>query len=134
MGYVSGRIASHASSSIPILEPLTRSAANDDSLQVARIAENGEELGSHRAQVELPHSTMIGDLKLATLKARLGAVGVPAEFAGEGVLVCGDIAGGSHVVAVRKMGRGNVVIEGGACEIYYTVRKEVYALYAIVAT
>lgn len=124
-----GRLVAHASSSIPVLEPLSKQ-------------EEGAGAPQPRARLgvaELPHSTMIGDLKLTLLKARLNAIGVPAEFAGEGVLVCGDVvrdadADPNGVVAVRKVGRGKVEVEGGVCDVYYTVRREVYALHAIVAT
>ena len=77
------------------------------------------------------------DLKLTALRGRLGALGIPAEFAGEGVLVCGAFAEGPEaddVVAVRKLGRGRVMIEGGVSDVYYSVRREIYALHAIVAT
>ena len=88
-----------------------------------------------RAQQRLPHSTMIGELKLTALKARLAAIGVQAEFAGEGTLVCGVRADGglAEAIAVRKTGRGRVEMEGAACETYYKVRKEIYGLHALVA-
>jgi cleavage and polyadenylation specificity factor subunit 2 len=81
---------------------------------------------------------MIGDLKLTTLKARLAKLGIPAEFAGEGVLVCGSAASHdasanpNHTVAVRKSGRGKVLIEGTVSEVYYRVRKEIYSLHALI--
>jgi len=80
---------------------------------------------------------MIGDLKLTALRARLIAIGVPAEFAGEGVLVCGEYvkdptADPNGVVSVRKHGRGQVEVDGGVSDTFFTVRKEVYALHAIV--
>ncbi|KZW03719.1 hypothetical protein EXIGLDRAFT_600182 [Exidia glandulosa HHB12029] len=130
VGYVVGRLVAHASSSIPVLEPVMRGVAKveDEDAQRSRLR-----------VAELPHSTMIGDLKLTALKARLNAINIPAEFAGEGVLVCGDFvrdpdADPNAVVAVRKLGRGKVEVEGGVCDVYYTVRREVYALHAIVAT
>ncbi|EJD48587.1 hypothetical protein AURDEDRAFT_183466 [Auricularia subglabra TFB-10046 SS5] len=134
VGYVAGRLVAHASSSIPVLEPLAGGKTEDGALQAAAPAAR-RQLGV----AQLPQSTMIGDLKLTALKARLAAIGIPAEFAGEGVLVCGDFvrdpdADPNAVVAVRKMGRGKVVIEGGVCDVYYTIRREVYALHAIVAT
>lgn len=83
----------------------------------------------------LPWSTMIGDLKLTALKSRLGVLGIAAEFIGEGVLVCGSRASGSleDAVAVRKTARGQVMIEGSISDVYYTVRREVYDLHALVA-
>jgi hypothetical protein len=50
---------------------------------------------------------MIGELKLTALKARLAAVGVQAEFIGEGADV--------ETVAVRKSARGQVELEGTVC-------------------
>lgn len=91
---------------------------------------------------------MIGDLKLTALKARLSAVGVQAELVGEGVLICGAMenpsrklgAGASVMqtdpdknVAVKKTARGKVEIEGTVSDVYYTVRREVYNMYAVVA-
>jgi cleavage and polyadenylation specificity factor subunit 2 len=92
-----------------------------------------------RPMANLPRSTMIGDLKLTALKSRLAKLGIAAEFAGEGVLVCGGAASKtvgeavSDSVAVRKTGRGKVVVEGTVSDVYYTVRKEIYNLHALVA-
>ncbi|KAL7423212.1 hypothetical protein Q5752_002512 [Cryptotrichosporon argae] len=95
-----------------------------------------------RAPLPLPTSLYIGDLRLLVLKARLGAlpVPIPAEFAGEGTLLCGPGLGDVHaakaqtragqVVAVRKVGEGEVTIEGAAGKVYYDVRRELYASYA----
>jgi len=81
---------------------------------------------------------MIGDLRLTALKARLGVLGISADFVGEGVLVCnlrgeGGIGGEDSTVAVRKTGRGKVLVEGSVNEVYYIVRREVYNLHALVA-
>jgi cleavage and polyadenylation specificity factor subunit 2 len=88
----------------------------------------------------LPHSTMIGELKLTALKARLASIGVHAELIGEGVLICGSGAkknAGSDIleesVAVRKTARGRVELEGNVSDVYYIVRKEIYNLHALVA-
>lgn len=86
----------------------------------------------------LPQSTMIGELKLTALKARLAAVGVQAELVGEGVLICGAAAkrGGDSLgdsVAVKKTGRGKVELEGAVSDVYYIVRREIYGLHALVA-
>lgn len=92
---------------------------------------------------QLPGSLFVGDLRLAQLKARLNTAGIPAEFAGEGVLICGpgvaartedpevDVKPGS-IVAVRKLGEGEVIIEGSVGKIYFDVRKEVYGSLALV--
>ena len=73
---------------------------------------------------------MIGELKLTSLKSRLTAVGVQAELIGEGVLVCGTL---DETVAVRKLGKGKIELEGPVSEVYYTVRREIYNLHALVA-
>lgn len=86
----------------------------------------------------LPSSLFIGDLRLVDLKRRLGEQSIPAEFAGEGVLVCGEgiskseakKEGSGQIVAVRKLAEGQVVIEGSISKTYFTVRKELYASFA----
>lgn len=92
----------------------------------------------HRASKRLPQSTMIGDLKLTSLKSRLLAVGVNSEFVGEGVLLCRGRDARSEsdpsVVTVRKSADGKVEMEGTASDIYYRVRRELYCLYALVAS
>lgn len=93
-------------------------------------------LGS-RSPTKLPHSTMIGDLKLTALKARLSSVGVRTEFAGEGVLLCrdknSDVDTENSIVAVRKMADGKVELEGSVTDVYYVVRRAIYDLHALVA-
>jgi cleavage and polyadenylation specificity factor subunit 2 len=83
---------------------------------------------------------MIGELKLTVLKARLASIGVQAELIGEGVLICGAGVKRSNAsetleesVAVRKTARGRVELEGNVSDVYYTVRKEIYNLHALVA-
>ncbi|KAJ6539529.1 beta-lactamase-like protein [Mycena capillaripes] len=137
VGYVTGRVVTHASSTIPTLEPISDLTAP---VQSAVLASTGPRMLGSRPTVDLPHSTMIGELKLTVLKARLAAIGVPAELIGEGVLICGTAAGkmgGSDAledsVAVRKTASGKVELEGSASQVYYTVRKEIYNLHALVA-
>jgi cleavage and polyadenylation specificity factor subunit 2 len=93
-------------------------------------------LGS-RIPAALPHSTLIGDLKLTALKARLATVGIQAELVGEGVLICGKKGTATdnleEAVAVKKTGRGKVEMEGSVSEVYYIVRREVYNLHALVS-
>ena len=130
VGHVVGLVANHESSSIPVLEPLLEVVASTS--------------GAVQA---LPQSTLIGDLKLTSLKSRLARLGIEADFAGEGVLVCSSA---EHIdmdveedqrnqrnvadfVTVKKEGRDQVVVEGMPSDIYYTVRKEIYGLHAIVA-
>lgn len=87
----------------------------------------------------LPGSLFVGDLRLANLKARLASLSIPAEFAGEGVLVCGPgihqggEAKGGSIVAVRKLEEGRIVIEGGIGKVYFDVRRELYGGFARVA-
>lgn len=133
---MTGRVASLATSTIPILEPIVSPTIRANS---ADSTSRGRILGS-RPTRSLPQSTMIGELKLTALKSRLAAVGVQAELVGEGVLVCGAAAkkGGSwdsleDSVAVKKTGRGKVELEGAVSDIYYKVRQEVYNLHALVA-
>jgi cleavage and polyadenylation specificity factor subunit 2 len=95
-----------------------------------------------RQPTTLPHSTMIGELKLTALKAKLASVGISAELVGEGVLICGAAArrgsdgldGAEESVAVRKTARGKVELEGNVSKVYYMVRREIYNLHALVAT
>lgn len=87
----------------------------------------------------LPGSLFIGDLRLLALKNRLATQKIDAQFAGEGVLVCGpgvtaraegtSKAHGSMVV-VRKLGEGQVVLEGAISRTYFAVRNELYGSYA----
>ncbi|KAG9039624.1 hypothetical protein FRB95_009205 [Tulasnella sp. JGI-2019a] len=147
MAFLTGRVVSHANASIPVLAPLTSSSSAPNAA-IPKVASDGDEsveapmppsgatLGAAATKsASLPRSTMIGDLKLTALRARLGTLGLTAEFAGEGVLVCSGGGSGDleQTVAVRKLGRGKITVEGNAGDVYFTVRKEVYALHAIVA-
>jgi cleavage and polyadenylation specificity factor subunit 2 len=86
----------------------------------------------------MPGSLFVGDLRLANLKSRLSALSppVPAEFAGEGILICGPgvnkglSAKGGSIVAVRKLGEGQIVLEGGIGRTYDVVRRELYKGFA----
>ncbi|EGO02177.1 hypothetical protein SERLA73DRAFT_86401 [Serpula lacrymans var. lacrymans S7.3] len=138
VGYVTGRVASHVSSTIPVLEPAISSALPSDSSD-RKLFLRGRQLGSRPTQT-LPHSTMIGELKLTALKTRLASVGIQAELIGEGVLICGAGAKRNQpsdtleeTVSVRKTARGRVELEGNVSDVYYTVRKEIYSLHALVA-
>ncbi|KAH7887585.1 beta-lactamase-like protein [Phlebopus sp. FC_14] len=136
VGYVTGRVIHHFSSAIPVLEPSSMPSSETN----VRIHDSRNRVLGSRVAQPLPRSTMIGELKLTALKARLASVGIPAELIGEGVLVCG--AGASRdrssdnveeTVAVRKTGRGKVELEGNVSNVYYVVRKEIYGLHALVA-
>lgn len=134
IAYVRGLVAAHATSTIPTLEPVLSSAVHID--PAAPVKPLTPRMLGARPQVPLPHSTMIGELKLTALKSRLTSIGVQAELIGEGVLICGtatssDSFGGS--VAVRKVGKGKIELEGNVSEVYYTVRREIYNLHALVA-
>lgn len=80
---------------------------------------------------------MIGDLKLTSLKARLGSAGVQTDFAGEGVLLCrgkdNDDDSADSIVVVKKLADGKVEMEGTVSDVYYTVRRAIYDLHALVA-
>ncbi|KAI0048061.1 hypothetical protein FA95DRAFT_1558455 [Auriscalpium vulgare] len=135
VGFVTGRITTSSGSVIPVLEP----AAVATPAPIATITAQPRTLGARPTQ-RLPHSTMIGELKLTALKARLAAIGVQAELVGEGVLICGEGARRgmssddlTDSVAVRKSGRGQVEVEGTVSEVYYKVRREIYALHALVS-
>ncbi|GBE80027.1 hypothetical protein SCP_0212290 [Sparassis crispa] len=137
VGYVTGRIASLASSTIPVLEPV--SAAPLSSESEPRKSVQRRMLGS-RSVATLAQSTMIGELKLTALKKRLADVGVQAELVGEGVLICGAAAKRGSApdsledsVAVKKTARGRVELEGSVSHVYYVVRREIYNLHALVA-
>ncbi|KAG0150883.1 hypothetical protein CROQUDRAFT_720114 [Cronartium quercuum f. sp. fusiforme G11] len=83
----------------------------------------------------LPPSIFIGDLRLATLRTQLSTLGIPAEFAAEGVLVCGPVPEqvpgvGGATVAVRKSGKGELVIEGPLGITFGRVKEVVYGLHA----
>ena len=125
MGFVTGRITTSASSNVPVLEP-TKQASPSTSRPSPALAPVLGARPTHR----LAHSTMIGELKLTALKLRLAAIGVQAEFIGEGVLVC---RGDDETVAVGKSARGQVELEGTVSSVYYKVRKEIYALHALVS-
>lgn len=137
VGYVTGRVVAHATSTIPTLEPLSSSSSvvSQERVEIQR-----QRILGVRPPITLPRSTMIGELKLTALKARLASIGVQAELIGEGVLICG--AGARHnstaetleeSVAVRKTARGKVELEGNVSDVYYTVRREIYNLHALVA-
>lgn len=138
VGYVTGRVTNHFSLNIPILEPAGSSVPSETAN--ARVIVPSDRIFGARVTQPLPRSTMIGELKLTALKARLASIGVPAELIGEGVLVCGAGARRDQTsnnidetVAVRKTGRGKVELEGNVSDVYYIVRREIYGLHALIA-
>lgn len=83
-----------------------------------------------------PGTLFIGDLKLSTLKSALGAppFRLPADFAGEGMLVCAPGSTmGPDAVTVQKQAKGKIVIEGNVTKSFKNVRAAVYGLHARVA-
>ena len=132
VGYLTGRVITLPGSTVPILEP---TAISSRPKQIKREGNTPNLLG-YRPPLALPNSTMIGELKLTTLKSRLTASGIQAELAGEGVLVCRKSRGdnpSAEAVAVRKNAKGNVELEGFVCDLYYAVRKEIYNMHALIA-
>lgn len=134
VGFVTGRVVTHANSTIPTFEPVSSSVVSTDPDETAT---RGTRLLGSRVPAALPNSTMIGELKLTALKARLTSIGVQAELIGEGVLICGGKRGAvpdplQETVAVRKTAKGKVELEGNVSPVYYTVRKEIYNLHALV--
>lgn len=81
---------------------------------------------------------MVGDIKLAELKHRLiRQHGLRAEFGAEGILVVSSgsssSGGAAAKVAVRKLGEGDIVIEGsGLGKEFYEVKKVVRSMLALV--
>ncbi|KAI3612220.1 cleavage and polyadenylation specificity factor subunit [Moniliophthora roreri] len=136
VGFVTGRVVAHASSIVPILEPVSVLSGRKSADEAEQAQPRLLVLGS-RPAATLPSSTMIGELKLTALKSRLTAIGIHAELAGEGVLICGATTGPDstleNTVAVRKTGVGRVELEGNVSDVYYAVRKEIYNLHALVA-
>lgn len=130
-------MVAHATSTIPTLESVSSLPAPADKNVIDDILKD-RVLGS-RPKVALPHSTMIGELKLTALKQRLAAVNIQAELIGEGVLICGGSRQDDNddpieeTVAVRKKAKGSVELEGNVSELYYKVRREIYNLHAMVA-
>lgn len=129
-------MVAHATSTIPTLEPVTSLPTPAKQGEIKDLKDRP--LGS-RPRVALPHSTMIGELKLTALKQRLANIDIQAELIGEGVLVCGGARQGEdddtpeQTVAVRKKAKGAVELEGNVSELYYKVRAEIYNLHALVA-
>lgn len=131
VGFVTGRIANLATSTIPVLEPVSGVTDTSQNSVVKAPA-----LGM-RPVTKLPQSTMIGDLKLTVLKSRLAQLGVHTEFAGEGVLLCrskdSSEFSAEEIVSVKKRSDGKVELEGSVSDVYYTVRNVIYNLHALVS-
>jgi len=128
IAFIKGRISLPTNSGIPVLEPLRISNRANEDVEM----ENGD------ASMEItavPRAVMIGDLKLTSLKNRLNRLGISADFAGEGILVCRSAVDGEvDTVAVKKTSKGQVRVEGDASTLFYAVREEIYKLHALVET
>jgi cleavage and polyadenylation specificity factor subunit 2 len=152
---VSGQIHIGTNMSIPVLElPIKdeqQVIADVTEEAVGRIGTNEisytlrtttQSVLAKNSPAHLPQTLFIGDLRLNALKAKLSSMSIPAEFAGEGMLICGpgvpallrgDKLGsgmGSSVVAVRKTAEGKIEMEGNVGEIYYNVRSALYGNFA----
>jgi cleavage and polyadenylation specificity factor subunit 2 len=111
-----------------VLEPLRISNKANEDVDM----ENGD---VPMEVATVPRAVMIGDLKLTSLKNRLNRLGISADFAGEGILVCrGVVDGEVDTVAVKKTSKGQVRVEGDASTLFYAVREEIYKLHALVET
>jgi len=137
IGYVRGRVVAHATSTIPTLEPVT---SLPTPIKLGETQDLKDRPLGSRPRIALPHSTMIGELKLTSLKQRLANIDIQAELIGEGVLICGggarqgeDDDTTEQTVAVRKKAKGAIELEGNVSELYYKVRTEIYNLHALVA-
>lgn len=152
VAYVAGVIHFDAESDIPVLErasltsgpvlsvPTILPAPSLSTTTVTsspKITPTSQEVATivdphSRVLPPLPPALFIGDLRLTQLKDLLAALRVPAEFAGEGVLICGPSPGAEVTgrVAVRKVGRGKLILEGSPGETFYVVRKTIYSLHA----
>lgn len=150
---VSGNVVFSADTTVPMLEAAGTvlkvqpvAVAEEDGTEFADMEDvkptvNEIEKASERdpkLPPLLPSSLFVGDLRLASLKAKLTSLSIPAEFAGQGVLICGPgvpakIVGeetSGEIVAVRKLAEGQIVLEGAVSSTYFAVRKELYGSYA----
>ncbi|KAG2178419.1 hypothetical protein INT44_001571 [Umbelopsis vinacea] len=84
------------------------------------------DLPSSQDQIPFEPPVLVGDVRLREFRKVLQAEGITAEFKGELLLVCND-----HVV-VRKMGTGQLLLEGLLSPDYYKIRSLLYAQHAIV--
>ncbi|KDN51357.1 hypothetical protein K437DRAFT_254952 [Tilletiaria anomala UBC 951] len=137
-------------SSLPTLNSVEQQTASagrsDEGAQIEEGAE-GEEPGEFKASPEEPvrvasktilPTIFVGDLRLSGLKSHLaGKMGMPADFAGEGLLVCGLKPGSTDscsATTVQKAGQGRIVIEGNIGQNFYNVREQVYSLHAQISS
>lgn len=128
IAFIKGRISIPTNTGIPVLEPLRVDPKQSEDIEM---------VDATAVIKTMPRAVMIGDLKLTGLKIRLNKLGISADFAGEGVLVCRNYrldADVEDTVAVRKTKRGEVRVEGDASALFYSVRDEIYKLHALVET
>ncbi|CED83949.1 mRNA cleavage and polyadenylation factor II complex, subunit CFT2 (CPSF subunit) [Phaffia rhodozyma] len=124
-----GRYTFPSNSNIPVLEPVL--AVPSSKVSTATSSALALTLPP------VPASLYIGDMKLTALKLRLQTLGIATEFVGEGMLVCGTVdvdqsEESDEVVTVKKLAKGKIEVEGGAGDIFYTVKREVAGLHAVV--
>lgn len=161
MAQVSGQVHLGTNMSIPVLEPPLKAQEHllsevkppvkpevlegQDGMDVEPAQESRRLADSklaHSSPTPLPQTLFIGDLRLTALKSRLSSLAVPAEFAGEGMLICGPgvptllrgeklgPGASASVVAVRKTAEGRIEMEGSIGDVYHVVRQALYANFA----
>ncbi|WFD34756.1 hypothetical protein MCUN1_001600 [Malassezia cuniculi] len=112
------------------LHGITQGSDGDEVLTLVGAPEDSAASDSQR----VPGTLYIGDLKLSSLKSTLSRKhNMRADFAGEGVLVCGGDMGSAEPmrnITVTKEGTGRIVIEGNLGLSLSHVRDSVHALYA----
>lgn len=137
IAFVRGRLSNPTSTGIYVLEPPRLGMQRTTDVEMAE-KENGVAAAKDSSTAAvIPRAIMIGDLKLTALKIRLNRLGIAAEFAGEGFLVCRSKPiddDEEDTVAVRKTRKGEVRVEGDASPLFYMVREEIYKLHALVET
>ena len=132
-------------SSLPTLEGVqdqaTEAKAEEEEMETPD-PEGDAEDGEVRPKPQQPVSIsakailptiFIGDLKLSSLKAHLAVSRIAADFAGDGLLVCGLKAGGQDnrsAITVQKEGEGKIIVEGNVGQSFYDVRNKIYDLHA----
>ena len=119
-----------------ILRPAPVASSQRLSLALCAHAHTDAPIGPHSTR-SIEATLFIGDLRLSTLKSALAATPyrLPADFAGEGMLVCAPAGAttGPDAVTVQKHAKGKIVIEGNTGKSFRNVRSAVYALHARVA-
>ncbi|KAJ1597364.1 hypothetical protein NDA14_005783 [Ustilago hordei] len=127
-----------------IIRSNTQPASDEDPSLIPNVEHlTGRNIQATLLAPTIPHATpipgtlFIGDLKLSTLKSALSSspFRLPADFAGEGMLVCAPAGSttGPDAVTIQKQSKGRIVIEGNVTKSFRSVREAVYGLHARVA-